>query len=134
MDDEDDLVSTSFKYADYALNVELFEIKIDENAYYQTDTIQLALSAFDENGIAISDARYSLKVQTQHIYKIDTQQVFVPTLYWTKSGNMPASGKETITFPDSLKKNFSGSFQITVDFTTTDNKVFQNCLFKLLFS
>lgn len=124
MDDEDELASTSFQYADYTPNAELFEIKIDENTYYQTDTIQLALSAFDENGIAISDARYSLKVQTQHISKIDTQQIFVPTLYWTKSGNMPASGKETITFPDSLKKNFSGSFQIIVDFTTADNKVF----------
>lgn len=124
MDDEDELASTSFKYADYALNAELFEIDLPENTYYQADTIQLALSAFDENGIAISDARYSLKVQMQHISKIDTKQIFVPTLYWTKSGNMPASGKETITFPDSLKKNFSGSFQIIVDFTTTDNKVF----------
>ena len=62
--DEDVLASTSFQYADYTLNAELFEIKIDENTYYQSDTIQLALSAFDENGIAISDAHYSLKVQT----------------------------------------------------------------------
>lgn len=96
------VASCSFRYEDYELFGNKLEIQLEKEAHYYPDNNILTISATNENGLMLKDARAEIQVTAQNIKESFHPYVVLPKALMIVNINLDPSKPTEIEIPSSL--------------------------------
>ena len=120
------LIGGSFRYEDYELKSLTFEVRKDRQEYRNGAPISFFLKAFDENELAVPDARVAIKVTTRNISAYKATKLFIPDLLWKKEIILDPVGETKFILPDSIFPKADLDFVVDFVLKNSNNETRQH--------
>ncbi|MGV3538464.1 MAG: carboxypeptidase-like regulatory domain-containing protein [Rufibacter sp.] len=119
---EEDVISTMFKYEDYELKENTYTARLDKLEHFAGTTNNLILRGADANGLTLTDARVELTVLTKQIKETKEPVQFIPDTLWVHKQPLESTGETTIALPDSIFPKAKIDYEIEAIFLTSNNE------------
>ncbi|MEG2181347.1 MAG: alpha-2-macroglobulin family protein, partial [Bacteroidales bacterium] len=124
--DNQPLVSNSFRYEDYELKGLRFTMQAGKKEYTANDTLRIGFDVRDENGMAVNDGRLSICVLPNHEGRevADTPAFyFIPDTLWSSTCYLDTLIEKKFTIPNSVFPNgVALHFRVNCVYLSPDNE------------
>jgi alpha-2-macroglobulin len=116
-------LNTSFKFEEYELVNQVFDLKFSKELYSKTDSVELILSSKDDNDLPILDAKARIRIFPNKFNDSRYPKTIIQDTIWTHEVSLDASGKTKINIPTNLLEEIKMGIRASVDFVSSENRI-----------
>jgi alpha-2-macroglobulin len=120
--DDQDIISTNFRYEDYELKENTFTIRLEQKEHYAGTTNQVIMRGADANGLTLTGARVELTMLTRQVRGTKEAVQFIPDTLWVHQQPLENSGETTIALPASIFPKARIEYEVVAAFLNSNNE------------
>ncbi|AKQ46565.1 hypothetical protein TH63_14475 [Rufibacter radiotolerans] len=120
--DDQDIISTNFRYEDYELKENTFTLRLEQKEYYAGTTNKVIMRGADANGLTLTGARVELTVLTRQVKYTKEAVQFIPDTLWVHQQTLENSGETTIALPASIFPKARIEYEVVAAFLNSNNE------------
>ncbi|MFT5602194.1 MAG: hypothetical protein ACI9N1_002446, partial [Flavobacteriales bacterium] len=120
------LKSKYFRIEDFVLGNTTYKAKLENNVFYQGESLALLLEGTDANGLPLLDATAKVKIRLANIERHHRDSLFIPNSWYQsiyeKEILLDVSGETRLEFPDTLFPLSNSNYYIEVTMNNSENE------------
>lgn len=116
-------VSEVFRYEDYLLRENEFELTVARNFHGKNDLVKVRITARDANGLGLAGAWVALKLRMEKLYDFAGGTGYYPEILWEHKAEVGTDGEMSLEIPNRVFEGVNGYYALTAEFQSGNNEL-----------